>query len=197
MEERECVNHGKLPLDQFYMVETANRHGNGQKTRYMCKICAKARRKAQYSADPSASAKSVCIWRKENPERSKEIQRTYWKNHPAKYESLKKRRKEERLNIRIQVLKHYSNGTLKCMCPGCIEAHLEFLCIDHIDGGGTKHRTEIKTPGSHFYAWLVQNGLPIGYRVLCHNCNFSYGAFKYCPHMREGSTGIPVDPSIG
>lgn len=79
--------------------------------------------------------------------------------------------------LRLEVLSHYSNGSPFCSCCGI--SFLEFLSIDHIDGGGRKHRQEI---GSHLYSWLRRNNFPKGFRVLCHNCNQSLGAYGYCPH---------------
>ncbi len=62
-------------------------------------------------------------------------------------------------------------------CACCGEEEPSFLAIDHINGGGNKHREEIDPGrargGSWFYAWLEKNGYPDGFRVLCHNCNHS------------------------
>jgi hypothetical protein len=85
------------------------------------------------------------------------------------------------------VLEHYSGTPPHCQCPGCTETHLEFLSIDHINGGGRKHRLSI---GGGIYAWLRKNNYPDGFRVLCHNCNQSRGAYGYCPHEREGNAAV-------
>ena len=160
---------------------------------FKCKPCEKERRKTKYHANPEASKAGVAAWRKQNPERSKEIQAEYRANNPEKYQAWLDERNRKRRQLKVEVLSHYSSGVPACSC--CGEREVAFLAIDHIDGGGTKHRATIKTPGSHFYSWLKKFGFPIGYRVLCHNCNFSYGAFGYCPHTREGSASIPADPS--
>lgn len=76
--------------------------------------------------------------------------------------------------VREEVLKHYGG---QCAC--CKEATYEFLAIDHINGGGRKHRTEINTPLPY---WLKKNGFPEGFRILCHNCNLAKGRYGYCPH---------------
>ena len=68
----------------------------------------------------------------------------------------------------------------KCAC--CGESRIEFMSVDHINGGGSKHRKEIP---SNLYTWLRQQGYPDGFRVLCLNCNLSIGFFGYCPHQRE------------
>ena len=85
-----------------------------------------------------------------------------------------------RKNLRCAVIKAYGN---KCAC--CGEDRIEFLAIDHIHGGGNKHRESFGKwgrKGYHFYYWLKRNKWPIGYRVLCHNCNQSLGHYGYCPH---------------
>lgn len=76
------------------------------------------------------------------------------------------------------VIKSYGG---KCEC--CGENRIEFLCVDHIDGGGTQERNN-GLRGTAFYSYLIKNHFPSGYRVLCQNCNFSIGIYKYCPHKR-------------
>jgi hypothetical protein len=58
----------------------------------------------------------------------------------------------------------------------------EFLTMDHINGGGNQHRKKIK---ESIYRWLYHNNFPSGFRVLCANCNMSYGLFGYCPHKKS------------
>lgn len=55
------------------------------------------------------------------------------------------------------------------VCVGCGEDEVEVLEIDHIDGGGNKHRKSIGQGNT--YLWLKQQGYPAGYRVLCPTCN--------------------------
>jgi len=86
----------------------------------------------------------------------------------------KYRKRDKRL-----VFTHYGGDPPKCTC--CGETHMEFLTIDHINGGGSKDRKK-GLIGHDFYAWLIRNGYPEGYRVLCMNCNFSLGHWGYCPH---------------
>lgn len=80
---------------------------------------------------------------------------------------------ESKLNrdsIRLKVLNHYSNHNLKC--KNCNEIHIEFLEIDHINGGGKKHKKSLHLYGNALYRWLVKNNYPDGYQVLCSNCNW-------------------------
>lgn len=72
--------------------------------------------------------------------------------------------------LRLEVLSNYSPDI---SCAICGEKHLEFLALDHINGGGSCHRKEIKNKRT-IYSDLKRKGFPSGYRVLCHNCNFKY-----------------------
>ena len=106
----------------------------------------------------------------------------YCNNHKL---SGAEQRRIDRVNNRLKVLQHYSNDRMTvCACPGCGEARLEFLTIDHINVSVNKHRQEIGDNGSSLMHWLIVNDYPDGYRVLCMNCNHSYGR-GYCPHQYE------------
>lgn len=87
--------------------------------------------------------------------------------------------KAESKLLRMQALVAYSGDSPKCQCQGCNESNIEFLTIDHIGGGGRKHRLE-----TNVYRWLRKNNFPPGFRVLCMNCNFSRGRYGYCPHCK-------------
>jgi len=72
-----------------------------------------------------------------------------------------------RRDVRLEVIIHYSNGTMQCKY--CGEKHIEFLEMDHINGGGRKHA---KLTNNNLYVWLKKNNYPEGYQVLCSNCNW-------------------------
>lgn len=93
------------------------------------------------------------------------------------------KRRKRNILVKYQVLSYYSGAPPKCQC--CNELFFEFLTIDHIKGGGTKHRKEIGQSSGRIYRWLRDNKYPEGYQVLCMNCNHAKGLFGYCPH-REG-----------
>jgi len=94
-----------------------------------------------------------------------------------------------RQRLRMEVLQHY--GGVRPVCSCCGEAHIEFLSIDHTNGGGNQHRLEAQVWGG-FYSWLKRKGFPSGFRVLCHNCNQAYGHYGYCPH--QNPTAKPLCP---
>jgi hypothetical protein len=69
-------------------------------------------------------------------------------------------------------------------CPNETVNFLEFLAIDHVAGGGNQHRKALGG-GDKVYRWLVSNGYPEGFQVLCHNCNCAKGFYGECPHEAE------------
>ncbi len=109
--------------------------------------------------------KRATLWRKNNPQRNRE-------NHSR-----------WRLKRRVAVLKYYSKNE-KPFCKCCGESQLEFLAIDHIKGfrnSGVKR--EIRG-GTNVVEWLIKNNFPIGFQVLCHNCNLAKGFYGKCPHQQ-------------
>ncbi len=99
---------------------------------------------------------------------------------PCHQRHLNQQLKVRTRRYKMHAISHYSNGLMKCAC--CGEAHIEFLTIDHIDGGGNTHRKS-QLSGIKIHRWLHINRYPAGFRVLCSNCNMAYGAFGYCPHV--------------
>lgn len=87
--------------------------------------------------------------------------------------------------LRIKALEVYGGSTCAC----CLETGVDFLVIDHIEGGGSKHRRSIGIQsggGASFYRWLERNNYPSGFRVLCHNCNMARANCKgACPHEQH------------
>lgn len=66
----------------------------------------------------------------------------------------------------------------KCSC--CREKRRNFLSLEHIKGGGGKHR---KSLGNGYSYWksVLDAGCPKDeYTVLCYNCNLSRGFYGYC-----------------
>lgn len=69
-------------------------------------------------------------------------------------------------------------------CDCCKITEIEFLTIDHIEGGGRLHR---KLLGSKaMYQQIKSDGFPKDkYRVLCYNCNCAIGHYGSCPHQHQ------------
>lgn len=91
-------------------------------------------------------------------------------------ECAKIRTKKNQRKTRKMVLEHYGG---ECACCGIND--YEFLCIDHVNGGGHQHRKKVGH-GYKFLRWLITNDFPEEYRILCHNCNMATGLYGYCPH---------------
>lgn len=89
----------------------------------------------------------------------------------AHKEETSKYHRELNRQIKSLVTTYYGNG--KCSCVKCGFSDLRALSIDHIYGGGNKHRKEINLGsggGLNFYKWLINNNYPKGFRTLCWNC---------------------------
>lgn len=123
-----------------------------KKRRYNCDL---KRRKVLYSLTRK--------WRdniKNNPEYKR-------KNNERATRNYYKNKKE--------CLDHYKH---KCRC--CGETIFEFLTIEHINGGGRKHREENKI--TNMWLWLIKNKFPDGFEILCYNCNCGKRLNRICPH---------------
>ena len=93
---------------------------------------------------------------------------------------------------REKVLTHYGNGKLACVRCGFDD--IRALSIDHIDGGGSRHR---KSLHKDFYAWLIENDYPLGYQTFCMNCQFitrgKWGGLRKLPGVSRRQTPYKVD----
>ena len=116
-------------------------------------------------------------FRARHPDRKRESNRRWQESHR---EYVAEYGQKARRGRKLLVLSHYSNGSMSCAC--CGEKILEFLSIDHINGGGTKHIRSHSVVRTGFYRWLIQNHYPPGFQVLCYNCNMAKGFFGKCPH---------------
>lgn len=105
--------------------------------------------------------------------RMNDQERTEWKSRKSEW------RKIWFNKLRVEVLQHYGGSPPKCAC--CGESNAVFLCIDHINGRGERHRKKIKRQSIQIA--LKKAGYPEGYQVLCYNCNNGKHLCGVCPHM--------------
>ena len=124
-------------------------------------------------------------------------QREYRKLHPEKQRDYYIRQAAEpgykvrasergrtyRQRLRLDALIHYSGDPPRCCC--CDERTLDFLTIDHINGGGRALHKQLG--GWRFFVWLKKNNFSPGFQVLCMNCNFAKGVRGKCPHQHEAA----------
>jgi hypothetical protein len=85
--------------------------------------------------------------------------------------------KIRRAKIRLKVLNHYGP-----VCKCCNNNDVTKLTVDHVNGGG---RAQFREDKLSAYQWTVKNNFPDIIRILCVNCNHSYGAHRYCPHQLQ------------
>ena len=93
--------------------------------------------------------------------------------------------KTYRNKLTKQVISHYSKGTKQCHC--CGETEMLFLTVDHINGGGRQDFIKYGN-STNFYSHLVKTNYPMGFQVLCINCNFGrHRNNGVCPHQADRS----------
>ena len=115
-----------------------------------------------------------------NKKKMLETSKKWRQDHKERFALLVKKRTQV---LRLKIIDHYTNGQRKCMCPGCdVDIH-EFLTIDHINGGGTKHRRIIGGGIANYY-WIIKHNFPEDLQILCMNCNFTKGKYGICPHIQ-------------
>ena len=125
-----------------------------------------------------------------NPEKERVKARIYYSNNIILNRSKARKRmlKAFRKNIRLykaEVLKHYGNDKLACVCCGV--DILEMLTLDHINGRN-KEEKKNQLHAYHLYKHLrtiyyKTNQWPEGFRTLCFNCNSGRQINKgICPH---------------
>lgn len=109
--------------------------------------------------------------------RSRKHCHEYWlriRSDPSEIERRRARGIEQRNRTRLTVFSHYCGGLPRCQSCGVVD--LRVLTVDHIEGGGTRHRRKIHR--SNFYKWLLDAGFPDGYQILCMNCQWIKRAEK-------------------
>lgn len=114
-----------------------------------------------------------------NTKRGKICKNCLTKKYKEERDNLPKKEKQKyaksyHYRNRDKVFEHYGR-----ICACCGEDNIKFLTIDHIEGGGRKHKLLIK---KQLYVWLRQNNFPDGFQSLCFNCNCAKGIYGTCPH---------------
>lgn len=106
-------------------------------------------------------------WKKENPEKARLAN-----NKSAR--------------IRHERVKKYVFAQYGGVCVCCKESDLHFLTLDHIDGTVPENHRQPdgrRLSGTAFLYRLIKEEFPDTIRVLCWNCNESYGYYGFCPHQ--------------
>ena len=83
---------------------------------------------------------------------------------------------QKRKELQNEVFRIYGH-----MCACCGESNQIFLTLDHINGNGTRERTE--SPGFGMLKKAIREADKTKYQILCYNCNCGRWRNKgICPH---------------
>lgn len=97
-------------------------------------------------------------------------------------EKSKRKLRDWRDRLMVEVMNAYGG----CVCRCCGETRVAFLTLDHIGGGGNRHRAAMKEErNTDIYTWVKKRRFPPGFQVLCMNCNWARGKYGECPHQAE------------
>lgn len=103
--------------------------------------------------------------KKEISDYCRQWHRNFYENNTEHELERKKNYKWEMKQIALFI---YSDGHM--ICNKCGFNDIDCLDLDHIDNDGNKTRKETNKMGIYFY--LNKLDYPIGYQVLCRNCNW-------------------------
>ena len=100
--------------------------------------------------------------------------------NPVWYARSRDKRRLWEAKLRFAMITAYGST---CACCGELEP--AFLTLDHIGGGGAKHRAE-KGQSTGTYLDLRKRGWPKDkYQLLCMNCNWVTRLGAPCPHVEK------------
>lgn len=115
-----------------------------------------------------------------------EASKAYSRKHPKSRKIRQEYRDTGRQRIFSKILSAYGGI---CACKGCNETNPKFLTLDHINGGGHKHRKKLGGT-MQVYRFIVKNNFPPDFQILCWNCNC--GKLRndgICPHLEVSMEG--------
>lgn len=124
--------------------------------------------------------------------KNKKAMDRYYANHEASKARSRSVAVSKLAKLRLEVITAYGG---QCAC--CGELEIDFLVLDHINGGGTQERKRAgKAGGGVLYNELRKAGFPQGgIQVLCANCNMAKERNRGCPHQYPMySNAEPTNP---
>lgn len=158
-EMRQCKKcRKKFPATGDFFVKVARLPGG---IRRVCKKCQAKYARAWNKRNPKAYLAAAARWRAANIEKAREGSRT------------------QHRKIRDAFIAAYGG---KCKC--CGERESVFLTLEHVGGGGGRHRKKF---GGNYGVLreLKKRGWPQkGFALLCHNCNHGERVGG-CPHRKK------------
>lgn len=105
-------------------------------------------------------------------EKRRKLNQTWIKNNRERYSASKYFYKD---SLRLEALKHYGGGEIKCVICGFSD--IRALVLDHINNDGAEHRKEWRINGrglkggTNIYERLKRFGFIDGLQTVCANCN--------------------------
>ena len=109
--------------------------------------------------------------------------------------------KKRNAEIRIIVLTAYAKGSTP-YCECCNACHTDVLALDHINGGGNKHRKALRAKGetsnlyAHLYRHFKKTGKWLsGYQLLCTTCNWIKFVRGSCTPVYHKKLSVPQQTS--
>jgi hypothetical protein len=181
-----CPEHegpNPLPVSEFSRG-SSNRDG----LKSWCKTCVsrqqaryreanreaiRERERRRYQADRENERERSRRYHRANPGQNRDRLRRWRKANPGAGARQARRQHQA---ARDAVLDHYGRS---CACCGSAED----LGIDHVNGGGNAHRIALfgrAAESTKMYRWLIRNGFPAGYQILCGPCNSSKAGGAAC-----------------
>jgi|SRR5262245_28262130 len=158
--------------EQKRLYNRAWRTANRERDR-ASQIRSNARRRTKYAEDPSKMRADAYAWRKANPEKSREMVRTYHRSHPEKLREGAERRRARQANAPLNDLTDEQWQEIKAAYDSrCVYCHkkMQRLTKDHI--------IPLAKGGSH----TASNIVP-----ACKSCNSRKSA---------GAPIVPVQPLL-
>lgn len=130
------------------------------------------REKKRYEKDPEKARK-----------KSRETMKRCYEKNPEKFRT---RVRMEHYHLRMKLFEIYG---YHCFC--CGEDELDFLELDHINGGGARAFRRMGTNTRAIYRMAIEENDKTKYRILCGNCNKAFGKTnnkiiknrRLCPHQ--------------
>jgi hypothetical protein len=160
----------EIPISEF------NRNSKAADGRQgYCKVCQSEKRRAYYKDNKDKEYETLKSWRSRNQEKHRATNKKWRENNPEKYEAHWRRHNKE---YKLRVLLKVGNGEIRCLNCGC--DRIEFLEVNHKNGGGAK---EVKHNNKKFYSLILSGERDIeDLEILCKPCNnLHYLELKYGP----------------
>lgn len=160
---RRCTKCGDVKPPEEFGQDRSTSDGLTRR----CRDCRRQATGRWYEANSETKREAERIRRATSPESVRRANSRWRMAHP---EAVRESKRRLYAVARSAVLDHYGR---ECAC--CSTA--KRLTVDHLNGNGAAHRAEI---GTSLYRWLIANGFPEGFQVLCQPCNASKGNGDCC-----------------